>query len=76
MARKVREINVIHVFKDGLVTTDPKARTVPAEICRQIHDIAEKIRIREALEAASRSTADTEADNKEGVRIIADRRTV
>lgn len=62
MARKVQEIKVIHHFKDGLVTTDPRARTVPPEICRQIHDIAEKIRIREALEAANRSTTaiDTE----------------
>lgn len=57
MARQVPEIKVIHVFKDGLVTTDPKARYVPAEICERIHEIAENIRRRQAREAAIRNGA-------------------
>lgn len=59
MARKKAEVTVIHVFKDGLVTTDPTARYVPREICERICAIAERIRLREAREAASRSASET-----------------
>lgn len=62
MARRKAEINVIHVFKDGLVTTDPTARQVPAEIVRQVYEIAEMIRQRQAREAAARSSDPAEAD--------------
>lgn len=60
VARKKAEVTVIHVFKDGLVTTDPTARYVPRELTERMHAIAEKIRLRQAREAASRSTDDVE----------------
>ena len=66
MARKKREVEVIHIFKDGTVSRDPTVKLVPEEIVRAIHAIYLQSQERIAREKAMKEGSDAGDYTAEG----------